>query len=143
MANEIQRWDDREVVTPVPQPEGIKTIKTKWVFDLKLNGDGDLIRRRARGIVKGFTQRLGEHYFESFAAVVRYDSVQMLFAIIAARGLDFWLVDFIRAYLNSKPQGINFLKIPKGFEKHYCIPGVNTVLRMNLTIYSTMDSMNN
>jgi hypothetical protein len=81
----------------------VKTIKTRWVFNLKLNGDGELIRG-ARGVMKGFTQRLGEHYFESFATVVRYDSVQMLFAIIAACGLDFWLIDFIGAYLNSKPQ---------------------------------------
>jgi hypothetical protein len=39
----------------------MKTIKTKWVFNLKLNGEGELIRRRARGVVKGFTQKLGEH----------------------------------------------------------------------------------
>jgi hypothetical protein len=91
------------VVTPVPRPKGIKTIKTKWVFDLKLNGEGELIRRRARGVMKGFTQKLGEQYFKSFAAVVRYDSVRMLFAIIAAHELDFWLIDFIGAYLNSKP----------------------------------------
>jgi len=74
MVKEIQCWDDREVVTPVPCPPNIKTIKTKWVFDLKLNGAGELIRRRAQGVVKRFTQRLGEHCFESFAAVTRYDS---------------------------------------------------------------------
>jgi len=35
MVREIQRWDDRGVITPVPCPPNIKTIKTKWVFDLK------------------------------------------------------------------------------------------------------------
>jgi hypothetical protein len=121
----------------------VKTIKTKWVFNLKLNREGKLIRRRAKGVMKGFTQKLGKHYFESFAAVVRYDSVRMLFTIIAARELDFWLIDVIGAYLNSKPQGENYLEIPEGFENHYTIPGVNTVLKMNLTIYGTMDSANN
>jgi hypothetical protein len=67
----------------------------------------------------------------------------MLFTIIAAHELDFWLIDFVGAYLNSKPQGENYLKIPKGFENHYAIPGVDTVLKMNLTIYGTMDSVNN
>jgi hypothetical protein len=47
MVHEIQRWDDRGVVTPVPCPPDIKTIKMKWVYDLKRNGNGDLIRRRA------------------------------------------------------------------------------------------------
>ena len=143
MVREIQRWDDREVVTPVPRTDDVKTIKTKWVFDLKHDGDGMLKKRRARGVVKGFTQKLGEHYFESFAAVVRYDSVRMLFAIIASRGLDFWLVDFVGAFLNAKPQGENYLEIPEGFENHYKIPGIDTVLKMNLNLYGTMDGANN
>jgi hypothetical protein len=143
MVREIQRWDDRGVVTPVARPPNITTIKTKWIYDLKRNGDGDLLRRRARGVVKGFTQKLGEHYFESFAAVVRYDSVRMLFALIAARGLDFWLIDFVGAYLNAKPQGENYLEIPEGFKNHYSLPGIDTVLKMNLTIYGTMDGANN
>jgi hypothetical protein len=103
MVKEIQRWDKREVVTAVPRLPDIKMIKTKWVYDLKLDGIRDLMRRRAWGVVKGFDQIHGEHYFKSFAAVVRYDSVRMLFAIIASHGLDFWLIDFVGAYLNAKP----------------------------------------
>jgi hypothetical protein len=67
----------------------------------------------------------------------------MLFAIIATCGLEFWLVDFVRAYLNAKPQGKNYLEILEGFKGHYTIPGINTVLKMNLTIYGTMDGTNN
>jgi hypothetical protein len=47
------------------------------------------MRRKVKGVVKGFTQKLEEHYFESFIAVVRYNSVRMLFAIIATCSLDF------------------------------------------------------
>jgi len=67
----------------------------------------------------------------------------MLFALIANLNLHFWLIDFARAYLNSKPQGINYLEILQGFKNHYKIPGVDTVLIMNLTIYGTMDGANN
>jgi hypothetical protein len=143
MDNEIERWDNRGVVTAVPRPKGIKTIKGKWVFDLKVDGDGNLLRRRARGVVKGFTQKFGEHWWDSFAAVVRYESIRMLFALTASKGLEMWLIDFVGAYLNSEPQGDNYMEIPEGFEKHYAIPGVDTVLKMNLTIYGTMDGANN
>ncbi|GLB45342.1 hypothetical protein LshimejAT787_2200050 [Lyophyllum shimeji] len=143
MAKEIERWDERGVVTPVPRPEGINTIKTRWVFDLKLDGDGNLVRRRARGVVKGFTQKKGEHYFESFAAVVRYESERMLIALIAAHGWKMHLVDVAGAFLNAKPQGENYLEIPQGFENHYTIPNTNTVLKMNLNLYGTMDGANN
>lgn len=56
MEKEIERWDERGVVTPVARPKGVKTIKGKWVYDLKIDGMGALMRRRARGVVKGFTQ---------------------------------------------------------------------------------------
>jgi Reverse transcriptase (RNA-dependent DNA polymerase)/gag-polypeptide of LTR copia-type/GAG-pre-integrase domain len=85
MEKEIERWDNRGVVTAVPRPKGVKTIKGKWVFDLKVDGDGNLLRRRARGVVKGFTQKFGEHWWDSFAAVVRYESIRMLFALIASK----------------------------------------------------------
>jgi hypothetical protein len=62
MEKEIQRWDDRGVVTPVARPPGIKTIKTRWVFDEKTDGMGELLKQRGRCVVKGFTQKLGEHY---------------------------------------------------------------------------------
>lgn len=54
-----------------------------------------------------------------------------------------WLIDFVGAYLNSEPQGDNYMEIPEGFENHYTIPGTDTVLKMNLTIYGTMDGANN
>lgn len=49
MEKEIERWDARGVITAVPRPKGIKTIKGKWVYDLKVDGAGNLVRRRAHG----------------------------------------------------------------------------------------------
>ncbi len=131
------------LLRPVPRPEGIKTIKTRWVFDEKTDAIGQLIKRRSRGVVKGYTQIEGKHFWESFAAVVRYESVRMLFALAAAKGLRLHLVDVVGAFLNAKPQGENYLEIPEGFETHYTIPGVDTVLKMELNLYGTMDGANN
>jgi len=144
MEKEIQCWDDRGVVTPVARLPGIKTIKTCWVFDEKTDGTGDLMKHRGRCVVKGFTQKLGEHYWESFTAVVQYESVHMLLALTAVKGLKFCLIDVVGAFLNAKPQGENFLEIPQEFENHYTItPGVDTVLKMEFNIYGTMDGTNN
>jgi Reverse transcriptase (RNA-dependent DNA polymerase) len=64
-------------------------------------------------VVQGFTQKFGEHWWDSFAAVVRYESIQMLFALSASKGLEMWLIDFVRAYLNLEPQEDNYLKFLK------------------------------
>jgi Reverse transcriptase (RNA-dependent DNA polymerase) len=106
--NRIERWDDHGVVTAVPHPEGIETIKGKWVCDLKVNRDGNLLRRRVQGVVKGFTQKFGEHWWDSFAAVVRYKYIRMLFALSASKGLEMWLINFVGVYLNLEPQGDNY-----------------------------------
>jgi hypothetical protein len=90
-------------------------------------------------------QKLGENYWESFAAVVRYESICMLFAYAAAkRHRNIALVDAVGAFLNAKPQGLNFIEIPQGFEIHYSLgPGIDTVLRMDHNIYGTMDGAHN
>jgi Reverse transcriptase (RNA-dependent DNA polymerase) len=93
--------------------------------------------------VKGFTQKFGKHWWDSFAAVVRYESIWMLFALSTSKGLKMWLINFVGAYLNSEPQRDNYMEMPKGFKKHYTIPGVDMVLKMNLTIYGIMDGINN
>jgi hypothetical protein len=68
----------------------------------------------------------------------------MTLAVAAAKGLKVRLIDVVGAFLNAKPQGENFLEIPQGFENHYTIaPGVDTVLKMELNIYGTMDGANN
>jgi hypothetical protein len=43
----------------------------------------------------------------------------MLFAIIATYSLGFWLINFIGAYLNLKPQKDNYLEISEGFVNYY------------------------
>jgi Reverse transcriptase (RNA-dependent DNA polymerase) len=141
--NKIEQWDNCGVVMAVPYLKGIKTIKEKWVFDLKVDGDGNLLWRRACGVVKGFMQKFGEHWWDSFVAVVRYESIWMLFALSASKGLEMWLINFVGAYLNSESQGDNYMEIPKGFKKHYTTPGVDIALKINLTLYGTMDSVNN
>ena len=80
----------------------------------------------------------------SFAAVVRYESVHMLLALSAIKGLKICRIDVVGAFLNAKSQGENFLEISQGFENHYTItPGVDTILKMEYSIYGTMDGANN
>ncbi len=89
--------------------------------------------------MKGFTQIKGLHYFESFAAVVRYESLRMFFAIVAAKELNFWLIDFVGAYLNAEPQGDNYVELPQGYEEIVTrdFPPGDYVLKMRHAMYGT------
>ncbi|EEB92321.1 hypothetical protein MPER_09190, partial [Moniliophthora perniciosa FA553] len=144
MERELEQLDTRKAFTPMSQPEGIQLIDLRWVYALKKDGEGRLKDRKARLVVKGYTQQKGVHYFESWAMVGRYESFRKIVAIAATLNLDLWSGDFTGAYLNAKPQGVNFLCLPPGFERRYSLrDGTETVLLMNINIYGTMDAGNN
>ncbi|GAW02502.1 retrovirus-related pol polyprotein [Lentinula edodes] len=125
MEKEMMKWVSRGVVEPVVRQKEMKPIKNMWVYDLKEDSDGRLLERRARCVVKGM------------------ESIQMLLALTASLNLHLFAFDFTGAYLNAKPQGKNYLEIPKGFENYFSIDDMDTVLDMLYNIYGTMDGGNN
>ncbi len=95
----------------------MQVINTHWTFDKKLDGDtAKLLKHYVRLIVKGFTQIKRLHYYDSFVTVVRYKSLWMFFTVVAAHSLDFWLIDFVSAYLNAELQEKNYILLPQGYK---------------------------
>jgi len=50
-------------------------IGVKWVFKTKLNLDGTVQKHKTRLIAKGYAHKPGIDYNETFAAVVRFDTI--------------------------------------------------------------------
>jgi hypothetical protein len=73
----------------VDLPVGHKPIGIKWVYKLKKNVCGVIVKNKARLVAKGYVQREGVDFEEVFAQVTRLDSVGLLLALAAQEG---WLV---------------------------------------------------
>jgi hypothetical protein len=126
------------VWTLVDHPLNIKPMQNQWTFANKYDASGKLIGRKARLVAKGFTQIPGVDYFETYASVVRYESLHMNLAIAAAKDMEAWQVDYVRAYLNADNQVLTYMEQPEGYKED---PGKVCLVTKNL--YGTMDGATN
>jgi len=99
MEHELEILKEKGVFKVVLRPQGKNVIGSKWVYAVK--EDGIVERRKARTVVKGFTQMIGEDYNETYALVACLESVHLVCAIAASQGLRLWQVNFVSAFLNS------------------------------------------
>jgi len=84
----------------------------KWVFRIKENIHGHIERFKARCTVLGNTQKEGIDYEETFAPVVRFDTVRMLLAIAARERLLLHQMDVDTAFLYGEMTGEPSICIP-------------------------------
>lgn len=101
----------------VDKPVEKKIIGVKWVFKLKLNGDGSVNKHKARFGVKGYSQEAGIDFFDTFALVARLDTIQLLLAITSQKGWVVYQMDVKSSFLNDHLNEDIFIYQLQGFEK--------------------------
>ena len=70
MKRELESIMKNKTWTVVPRPKDVKVVKSCWVLRTKDNGI-----YKARFCTKGFTQRWGNDYDETFTPVAKYTSI--------------------------------------------------------------------
>lgn len=100
----------------VDAPRNQKIIDNKWVYKMKLKPDGSIDRYKARLVVRGFTQRYGVNYKETFSPVVRYSSIRAILAVSAARKMTLKQFDVKTAFLYGDLAEDIYMKQPIGYD---------------------------
>ncbi|GJR04489.1 retrovirus-related pol polyprotein from transposon TNT 1-94 [Tanacetum coccineum] len=61
----------------VPPPDCAMIIALKWIYKVKLDEYGDVLKNKARLVVKGYRQEEGLDFEESFALVARLEAIRI------------------------------------------------------------------
>ena len=96
-------------------PKGAKAIGNKWVYANKTDSQGNLTRRRALLVAKGFSQRLGIDYNETFASVASYSTLRVLLSIVASQNMEYLQLDVKSAFSDGELEEEIYMKQPEGF----------------------------
>nr|GEY11243.1 retrovirus-related Pol polyprotein from transposon TNT 1-94 [Tanacetum cinerariifolium] len=67
MQDEIHKFDRLQIWELVPQPNCVMIIALKWIYKVKLDEYGDVLKNKARLVAKGYRQEKGIDFEESFA----------------------------------------------------------------------------
>ncbi|KAL8097695.1 hypothetical protein AgCh_030709 [Apium graveolens] len=102
MKSEMESMYTNQVWTLVEAPEGVKPIGCKWVYKRKIGADGQMETYKARLVGKGFKQRQGIDFDETFSPVALLKSIRILLAISAYYGYEIWQMDVKMAFLNGE-----------------------------------------
>lgn len=120
---ELKSHEDKGTWKIVPLRQGIKPVTSRWVTTDKYGPDGNIIRRKARLVARGFQQEEGLDYEETFASVVKPASTRILLALAAILHWHIHQADVKTAFLNSTLDKPVYMKAPRDAQlpSGYCL----------------------
>ena len=98
-------------------PTGHKAIDLKWVYKLKRDTNGEILKHNARLVAKGYVQKQGIDFEEAFAPVTRLETVRLLLALAAKNEWEVHHLDVKSAFLNGKLYEEVYVNQPEGYVK--------------------------
>lgn len=107
----------------VKRPDSGTTLTAKWIFKIKRDTDGKPKRYKARLVARGYRQKAGIDYVETFAPVAKMDSIRTLLAVAAVREFHIEQFDVSTAFLNGDITDEIFMEPPEGIHtaKEECL----------------------
>lgn len=86
MLEELQALQKNKTWTLTHLPANRTAIRCKWIFQVKENEDGSIQCCKAHLVAKGFNQREGYDYSETFSPVVKPTTIRIILTIALSHG---------------------------------------------------------
>jgi hypothetical protein len=99
----------------VDRPYGCKHVGYKWVFKKKLRPDGTIDKYKTRLVAKGYTQKEGKDFFDTYSPIARLTTICVLLSLAASHGLLVHHMGIKIVFLNRELEEEIYMTQPDGF----------------------------
>lgn len=114
-------------------PEDATVVDSLVLFNVKLDSDANIEKKKVRFVARGNTQVEGKDYFEVYSPVMRQESERIIRVIAIERGLTRKHIDISTAFLHGELQEDIYMKPPAG-------SGIKGYCKLNMAIYGLRQS---
>lgn len=138
MNEEFNTMQERKVWDLVEKPLNANVLGCRWVYTIKKDESGKIVKYKSRLVAQGFRQVKGETFEEVYSPVVNFAVIRLFFTIFVC--LNKWKhvqCDVKCAYLYAPLTETIFMKQPTGFEDR---KNPDSVCRLRKAIYGLHQS---
>nr|GEU40552.1 retrovirus-related Pol polyprotein from transposon TNT 1-94 [Tanacetum cinerariifolium] len=110
MQEELNEFERLGVWELVPRPDKVVVITLKWIYKVKLDEVGGILKNKARLVARGYRQEERINFEESFAPIVRLEAIRIFLSFAAHMNMVVYQIDMKTTFLN----GLEISQSPKG-----------------------------
>nr|GFC87228.1 retrovirus-related Pol polyprotein from transposon TNT 1-94 [Tanacetum cinerariifolium] len=115
MQEELNEFERLGVWELVPRPYQVMVITLKWIYKVKLDELGGILKNNARLVARGYRQEEGIDFEESFSLVARLKAIRIFLAYAAHKNMVVYQMDVKTAFLNGNLREEVYISQPDGF----------------------------
>nr|GEV87111.1 retrovirus-related Pol polyprotein from transposon TNT 1-94 [Tanacetum cinerariifolium] len=101
MQEELNEFERLEVWELVPRPNKVMVITLKWIYMVKLDKLGGILKNKARMVARGYRQEEGIDFEESLAPVARLEAIRIFLTYVAHKNKLVYQMDVNISFLNG------------------------------------------
>nr|GEW12865.1 integrase, catalytic region, zinc finger, CCHC-type, peptidase aspartic, catalytic [Tanacetum cinerariifolium] len=137
MQEELNEFERLEVWEHVPRPDQVMVITLKWIYKVKLDELGGILKNKARLVALGYRQEEGIDFEEWFAPVARLKAIQIFLAYTAHKNMVVYQMDVKTAFLN----GLQISQSPRGIFINQSKYALKSLKKYDFESYDPVDTL--
>ena len=115
---EMEQMYSQKVYELVERVRDMHVLDNRWVYKAKrAPTSGEISKFRSRLVAKGFKERYGIEFTETFSSNIRMDAVRLMLALIAHYDLDCWHFDIRAYFLYGEIEEKVYMEQPQGYHE--------------------------